>query len=264
MALPTMKIICWRIPPQLQPKNQLKQTTILRAPKGDYALAQINNDIYVVTIPYVGAEGAKINVKDASKAAFPSRKLTKFGGQFPSWNSSGNIVYWTLGKTLFRYDIAAAKANENAQKEEKEAKEAAKKEEKDENESETDEAVASAETDEEEEDDSIEDYQAKELDLIVKANRAIAKGTLVLQNATLITMKGDEIIQNGTVVITNNRITAVGTANEIEVPALEQKSWTSKANILSPALSIHMHICGPLGAYIKTMFGSMPQTWPMV
>ena len=200
--------------PTAPAKKPAKATTILRAPKGDYALAQINNDIYVVTIPYVGAEGAKINVKDASKAAFPSRKLTKFGGQFPSWNSSGNIVYWTLGKTLFRYDIAAAKANENAQKEEKEA---AKKEKKEKDEA--DEAVASAETDEEEEDDSIEDYQAKELDLIVKANRAIAKGTLVLQNATLITMKGDEIIQNGTVVITNNRITAVGTANEIEVPA---------------------------------------------
>ena len=203
--------------PTAPAKKPAKATTILRAPKGNYALAQINNDIYVVTIPYVGAEGAKINVKDASKAAFPSRKLTKFGGQFPSWNSSGNIVYWTLGKTLFRYDIAAAKANENAQKEEKEAKEAAKKEKKEKDEA--DEAVASAETDEEEEDDSIEDYQAKELDLIVKANRAIAKGTLVLQNATLITMKGDEIIQNGTVVITNNRITAVGTANEIEVPA---------------------------------------------
>ena len=190
--------------PTAPAKKPAKATTILRAPKGDYALAQINNDIYVVTIPYVGANGAKINVKDASKAAFPSRKLTKFGGQFPSWNSSGNVVYWTLGKTLFRYDIAAAKANENAQKEEKEAKETAKKEKKEE-----DETVASTETDEEEEDDSIEDYQAKELDLIVKANRAIAKGTLVLQNATLITMKGDEIIQNGTVVITNNRITAV-------------------------------------------------------
>ena len=32
--------------------------------------AQINNDIYVVTVPYLGATGAKINVKDASKAAF--------------------------------------------------------------------------------------------------------------------------------------------------------------------------------------------------
>ena len=34
------------------------------------SLAQINNDIYVVTVPYVGADGVKINVKDASKAAF--------------------------------------------------------------------------------------------------------------------------------------------------------------------------------------------------
>lgn len=226
--------------PTAPAKKPAKATTILRAPKGDYALAQINNDIYVVTIPYVGANGAKINVKDASKAAFPSRKLTKFGGQFPSWNSSGNVVYWTLGKTLFRYDIAEAEANENAQKEEKEAKEAAKKEKKEEDE--TDEAVASTETDEEEEDDSIEDYQAKELDLIVKANRAIAKGTLVLQNATLITMKGDEIIQNGTVVITNNRITAVGSSNEIEVPA-GAKTMDLKGKYIVPGfVDTHAHM----------------------
>lgn len=79
-------------------------------------MAQINNDIYVVTLPYLGNKGAKINVKDASKAAFPSRKLTKFGGQFPSWDPSGEVVYWTLGKTLFRYDIAKAELEEKAQK----------------------------------------------------------------------------------------------------------------------------------------------------
>ncbi len=200
--------------PTAPAKKPAKASILLRAPKGDYALAQINNDIYVVTVPYVGADGAKVNVKDASKAAFPSRKLTKFGGQFPSWDKDGNVVYWTLGKTLFRYDIAAAEINEAAQKREKEAKEKEKEEKVD-----VDETVATTQTEEEEEEDTIEDYQAKELDLIVKAKRAIAKGTLVLQNATLITMKGDEIIQNGTVIVTDNRITAVGAANEVNIPA---------------------------------------------
>lgn len=195
--------------PSAPKKTPSKANIILRAPKGNYALAQINNDIYVVTVPYIGANGAKINVKDASKAAFPSRKLTKFGGQFPSWSKNGNIVYWSLGKTLFRYDIAAAEVTEEAQAQEKKEKEEAKKEDKTE---------TIAASDEEKEDDSIEDYQAKELDLIVKAERAIAKGTLALQNATLITMNGDEIIQNGTVIIKNNRITTVGSTDEIEIP----------------------------------------------
>ena len=194
--------------PTAPKKKPSKANTILRAPKGDYALAQINNDIYIVTIPYVGADGVKINVKDASKAAFPSRKLTKFGGQFPSWGLNGKVVYWSLGNTLFRYDIAQAEAREEEQKQAKEEKE---KEEEDT-------TVALSETDSDTtEEDEIEDYQAVELNVIVKAKRAIAKGTLVLKNATIISMNGDEIIENGTVVVKNNRIQSVG--KSIDIPA---------------------------------------------
>ena len=194
--------------PTAPKKKPSKANTILRAPKGDYALAQINNDIYIVTIPYVGADGVKINVKDASKAAFPSRKLTKFGGQFPSWGLDGKVVYWSLGNTLFRYDIAQAEAREEEQKQAKEEKE--KEEENT--------TVALSETDSDTtEEDEIEDYQAVELDVIVKAKRAIAQGTLVLKNATIISMNGDEIIENGTVVVKNNRIQSVG--KSIDIPA---------------------------------------------
>ena len=91
--------------PSAPKKTPSKASIITRAPKGEYALAQINNDIYIVTVPLVGSEGVKVNVSDAEKANFPSIKLTKFGGQFPNWSSNGDIVYWSLGKTLFRYDI---------------------------------------------------------------------------------------------------------------------------------------------------------------
>ena len=123
--------------------------------------------------------------------------FTKFGGQFSSWDPSGKVVY-TLGKTLFRYDITTAEAVEKAQKEEAKEKEKVEKD------------IASAETeegnDDEKEKDKIEDYQAKELDVTVKANRAIAKGLLALTNATILTMDGEEIIERGTVLIQNNRI----------------------------------------------------------
>ena len=192
--------------PTAPKKKPSKANTILRAPKGDYALAQINNDIYIVTIPYVGADGVKINVKDASKASFPARKLTKYGGQFPSWGSNGKVVYWSLGNTLFRYDIAQAEARDEEQKQAKEEKE------KEENT-----AVALSNTDSDTtEEDEIEDYQAVELDVIVKAKRAIAQGTLVLKNANIISMNGDEIIENGMVVVKNNRIQSVG--KSIDIP----------------------------------------------
>ena len=227
--------------PTAPKKKPSKASTILRASKGPYALAQINNDIYIVTVPYLGEKGAKINVKDASKAAFPSRKLTKFGGQFPSWDSNGQVVFWTLGKTLFRYDIANAEVVDKAQKEEAEAK---KKEAK-----EKEEVSAT-----EEEEDGIEDYQAKELDVIIKADRAIARGLLALTNATLITMEGENILKNGIVLIRNNRIEDVGDAADISIPENAEVIDLKGKYLLPGFVDTHAHMWPTWGLHKKDVW----------
>ncbi len=227
--------------PTAPKKKPSKASTLLRAPKGPYALAQINNDIYIVTVPYLGKKGAKINVKDASKAAFPSRKLTKFGGQFPSWDSNGQVVFWTLGKTLFRYDIANAEVIDKAQKEEAEAK---KKE------AEEKEKIAASE----EEEDGIENYQAKELDVIVKADRAIAKGLLALTNATLITMEGEDILENGIVLIRDNRIEEVGDVADISIPNNAEVIDLKGKYLLPGFVDTHAHMWPTWGLHKKDVW----------
>ena len=231
--------------PTAPKKKPSKASTILRASKGPYALAQINNDIYIVTVPYLGEKGAKINVKEASKAAFPSRKLTKFGGQFPSWDSNGQVVFWTLGKTLFRYDIANAEVVDKAQKEEAEAKEKEAKEK---------EEVAATEEEEEEEEDGIEDYQAKELDVIVKADRAIARGLLALTNATLITMEGENILKNGIVLIRDNRIEDVGDAADISIPENAEVIDLKGKYLLPGFVDTHAHMWPTWGLHKKDVW----------
>jgi Tol biopolymer transport system component len=227
--------------PTAPKKKASKASTLLRASKGPYALAQINNDIYIVTVPYLGEKGAKINVKDASKAAFPSRKLTKFGGQFPSWDSNGQVVFWTLGKTLFRYDIADAEVVDKAQKEEAKAK---KKEAKEKEE------VSAIE----EEEDGIEDYQAKELDVIVKADRAIARGLLALTNATLITMEGENILKNGIVLIRDNRIEDVGDAADISIPENAEVIDLKGKYLLPGFVDTHAHMWPTWGLHKKDVW----------
>ena len=231
--------------PTAPKKKPSKASTLLRAPKGPYALAQINNDIYIVTVPYLGEKGAKINVKDASKAAFPSRKLTKFGGQFPSWDSNGQVVFWTLGKTLFRYDIANAEVIDKAQKEEAKAK---KKE------AEEKEEVAATEEEKELEEDGIEDYQAKELDVIVKADRAIARGLLALTNATLITMEGENILENGIVLIRDNRIEDVGDVADISIPRNAEVIDLKGKYLLPGFVDTHAHMWPTWGLHKKDVW----------
>ena len=226
--------------PTAPKKKPSKASILIRAPKGPYALAQINNDIYIVTVPYLGADGAKINVNDPDEADFPSRKLTKFGGQFPSWDSSGNVVYWTLGKTLFRYDILRAKQVDKINKKQEKSIEI-------ENENKS---ISSSS----DEDISTEEYRANEKDILVKIQRAIPKGSLALTNATLITMSGKEIIENGTIILKNNRIEKVGKSDEIQLPTDVREINLEGKFIIPGFVDTHAHLRPAWGLQKKSVW----------
>ncbi len=102
--------------PQQEPSNA---TMVMMAPEGDQAIAQINNEIYVVTIPKTGGETPKISVSSPESSQFPSRKLTTIGGQFACWNNNGKKVYWSIGNAFFTYDLDEAKAKEEELKKKK-------------------------------------------------------------------------------------------------------------------------------------------------
>ena len=212
--------------PTAPKKKPSKASILIRAPKGPYALAQINNDIYIVTVPYLGADGAKINVNNPDEADFPSLKLTKFGGQFPSWDSTGNAVYWTLGKTLFRYDILKAKQVEKQKKAEEIAHE---------NDNKTTSSSNGG-------DKTIEEYRASEKDVMVKMQRAMPSGYLALTNATLITMSAGEIINDGVIILKNNRIEKVGKSNEIELPKDVREINLEGKFIIPGFVDTHAHL----------------------
>ncbi|GLU44748.1 amidohydrolase family protein [Allomuricauda sp. NBRC 101325] len=178
------------------------------SPDGTTVLAQINNDIYTVTLPRYG-KTPKISVASADKAAFPAKKLTVLGGEFPTWAGNSKDVHWSLGASHFIYNLPAAQAYADSVATAK--KEAAKlKEEKKDD-----------EHDEEEKDkkeDKDEGYIAKELKVKVSFTKDMPEGTILLKGARIITMKNDEVIENGDILIENNRIKAVGATGTLEVP----------------------------------------------
>lgn len=110
--------------PQKTPSNA---ALVLMAPEGDQALAKINNELYVVTVPVTGGEVPKISVAEADKAQFPARKLTKLGGEFPTWSSNAKTVYFSLGNAFFTYNIDSAKTKEDELKKKKQPKRKPKK-----------------------------------------------------------------------------------------------------------------------------------------
>ncbi|MCH7684523.1 MAG: PD40 domain-containing protein, partial [Gemmatimonadetes bacterium] len=88
-------------------------TAAFISPAGDQALAQVGMDLYVVTVPVVGGETPTVKV-GGSESAFPVRKLTDVGGQFPAWSADGRRVHWSIGNAHMVYDLDAAKAYDDS------------------------------------------------------------------------------------------------------------------------------------------------------
>ncbi len=215
--------------PQREPSNA---NVILMAPEGDKAIAHINNDVYVVTIPKTGGDVPKISVADAGSASFPATKLTTIGGEFPTWSANGKVVYYSLGNAFFTYNLDEAKAKEIELKKKK-AEEAKAKEEGKE---------VKAEADKKEADKKDEGYKAAEIRIKVTVQKDIPAGKLLLQNARIISMKGDEVIEKGDVLIENARIKQVGPSGSISVDGSVQKIDLSGKTIVPGFVDTHAHM----------------------
>ncbi|PIQ48170.1 MAG: amidohydrolase [Cytophagales bacterium CG12_big_fil_rev_8_21_14_0_65_40_12] len=166
--------------------NSPRASWIKMAPEGDQALAQVLNDLFLVTVPQVGDEAPSISVANPENSAFPSRQLTDIGGQFPAWSADATKIHWAVGNAHVVYNLTAAKAFEAESRTDSEE---AKKDSK----------------------DKKKEYEPIENRIQVMAKRDTPKGSILMKNARIITMKGKEIIENGDILIENNRIKQIGT-----------------------------------------------------
>ncbi|NER15205.1 amidohydrolase family protein [Leptobacterium flavescens] len=219
---------------------------IYMAPRGDQAMAMINNEIYVVTVPKLG-QTPRISVANPKSSQFPSRKLTQIGGEFPAWSADGKKVHWSLGNAHFIYDLEKAEAHEKRIKAEKKAREEAlskMSEEKRKAEKEKDKKKKKKD----------QDFEADELKIKVKVNRDIPKGTALIKGARIITMKGDEVIENGDILVVNNRIKGVGPSGSLNVPGGAEVIDASGKTIIPGMIDTHSHLRVYAGIHKKQVW----------
>lgn len=89
--------------------------------------------------------------------------------------------------------------------------------------------------------DPDERYAAEERRIEVSLPRDIPSGTLVLRNGRIITMAGDEIIERGDLVISDNRIVAVGATGEVDVPEGARVIDVSGKTLMPGFVDTHYH-----------------------
>ncbi|WP_245658010.1 amidohydrolase family protein [Roseivirga echinicomitans] len=212
-----------------------RASEIYMAPEGDKAMAVINNDIYIVTVPKLG-QTPTISVASPESAQFPAKKLTEIGGEFAKWSADAKKVHWSIGKAHFIYDLEKGEAYSDSVATAKKAKEKADKEKTEE---EKKEEKADEKKDEKKEEATFEPV---EFNVEVKVKKDIPKGTALLKGARIITMKGDQVIENGDILIENARIKAVGASGTLSVPRGTETIDMTGKTIVPGFIDTHAHM----------------------
>lgn len=209
---------------------------VMMAPRGDQALAQVNSDLYLVTVPVIGGPEPRIQVGGAADAAaFPVRRLTEIGGQFPTWSPDAKKVHWSIGNAHVVYDVERGRVFDDSVRNARRAAAAAR-----------DSAGAAAPAAGQQRTPVFQPYEFR---IRIAGQRDVPRGTAVIRGARIVTMKGDEIIENGDIVIRDNRIVAVGARGQVQVPADARVIDAAGKTVVPGFVDTHAHLRAAFGVH---------------
>ncbi|MGH7477378.1 MAG: amidohydrolase family protein [Longimicrobiales bacterium] len=194
---------------------------VLLSPRGDVALAKVLNDLYVVTVPYVGIDTPTVSVADPDDAALPVRRITDVGGEFPAWSADGRLAHYSLGNAHFVYDIERARLVEDSVERARDR-------------------AAPADTASDDADEPA--YEPLETRIVIEATRDTPRGVAVLRGGRAITMRGAEIIEDADIVVRDNRIVAVGRRGEVTVPDDAEVIDVAGRTVIPGFVDVHAHM----------------------
>ena len=184
-------------------------TAVMIRPDGKWALAAVNNQLWVVAVPPFSGTAPTVNVRSPS---LPAKRLTDIGADYFAWANDGQTLTWAIGSTFYRRSFesidftpseppASGRGGGVAGTAADQAK--------------VDEPKKTAEK----KDPLDLDKNVEATDVVIEFPRARPTGTIALRHATIISMNGDEVIRNGDIVVTDNRIAAVGPGGRVAIPA---------------------------------------------
>lgn len=209
--------------PNAQPRQAQE---LLASPDGRRVLAQVDNKLFMIPLPMTGGTTPTVSVQQATGGALPFRRLSRIGGDFLGWDANSRGVFYSLGRSFFRYDVARADslASDSASRATPRAAG----------------AVAGG---------GRPVYEPARTDITITAVKDRPTGSVVLRGARILTMKGDEVIARGDVVVTGNRIVAVGAQGSVPVPSGARTIDVSGKTIMPGIVDVHAHMWPQWGVH---------------
>jgi len=204
------------------------------SPDGQWALAQVSNQVYLMAVPRMGGDPIAV---DVSKSPVPLRKITEVGGDYMDFANGGKTVVWAEGSTFFRLPIEQVEF-ETPKKTEDDDKA------KDKNVAPPAKSAAAAQASAEEkkeEKEKLPKLHPEEIAVNLQFPRHKPTGTAVLRGARVITMHGDEVLENADIVVKDNRIVAVGKQGSVQTPADAKVLDMTGKTIVPGFIDTHPH-----------------------
>jgi Tol biopolymer transport system component/imidazolonepropionase-like amidohydrolase len=197
------------------------------SPDGRWLAFTVRDQIHVTAIPPAQLEPApEIGPKEGS---VPVWLLSETAGNYVAWADAGKTLTWTLGPVVHRVTLATAIAfaEEKARKaREKEAATPAQP------------AGAKPPTPPKE----PRAPASEQIAIALTAPRPSPQGSIALTGARVVTMNGDQVIASADLVVTGNRIAAVGPSGQVAIPEGARRIDATGTTIMPGLIDTHAHL----------------------
>ena len=205
------------------------------SPDGRWLAFTVRDQTYVTALPPTQLDPApEVGTKEAS---LPVWLLSDTAGNFVAWADAGRTLTWTLGPVVHRVSLATAVAfaEERARKaREKESASATAP---------TGSAQAGTPaTKEAPKADEPRVPASEQIRIRLTLPRPAPSGSVALIGARVVTMKGDEVLPRADLVITGNRIAAVGPTGQVAIPADARRLDAAGTTVAPGLIDTHAHL----------------------
>ncbi|MDQ3071111.1 MAG: amidohydrolase family protein, partial [Acidobacteriota bacterium] len=208
---------------------------VLMRPDGKWALASVNNQLWVVAVPPFTGTAASVSVRGP---AVPVKRLTDIGADYFAWADGGKTITWAIGSTFFRraFDTLTFGPEPEAARAAGAAAPPATPVTPD-----APNPTPSPAPPAQPAQPLDVDKNVETIEVALEFPRAKPAGTIVLRGGTVITMKGSDIVRNADVIVTDNRIVTVGRRGSTAIPAGAKIVDVSGKFLMPGFIDTHAH-----------------------
>jgi Tol biopolymer transport system component/imidazolonepropionase-like amidohydrolase len=198
---------------------------LVPSPDGQWVAFASRDNVYVAALPStLTREAPEVSLKEGG---IPVWRLSSEAGAYVGWAGGGRTLTWVLGPTFYRLTLASAVQFAEEQRRKAAAEKAA--------------AGKGAEPKKKDEDE-LKLPTPEKIELALSLPRPAPEGSFVLKGARVLTMNGDEVLEGADVVVTGNRIAALGPTGRVAVPAGARVLDAAGTTVIPGLIDAHAHL----------------------